>query len=85
MSHGVENEFNLMKSRIRSTHLHDNDGHEDQHLFPGEGTIDWSKAMQLLASHSSQYPLLLELKEPAGVEFPIKRAKESIQELIKRI
>lgn len=85
MSHGVENEFNLMKSRIRSTHLHDNNGHDDQHLFPGEGTIDWSKAMQLLASYPGQYPLLLELKEPAGVELPIERAKGSIQELIKRI
>lgn len=85
MSHGVENEFELMKSRIRSTHLHDNDGHEDQHLFPGEGTIDWSKAMKLLGAHPDQYPLLLELKEPEGGELPIERAKQSMQELVDRI
>jgi sugar phosphate isomerase/epimerase len=81
----MESEFNLMKERIRSTHLHDNDGRQDQHLFPGLGTIDWSKAMQLLASHPEQYPLLLELKEPAGAENPIEDAKASMRELVERI
>src|SRR6266852_8143226 len=65
----VENEFRLLKPRIRSTHIHDNNGAEDLHLFPGAegGSIDWRWTMNLLRSdlpsEGSQYPLLLELKE----------------------
>ena len=32
MATGVESEFNLMKARIRSTHVHDNNGVDDIHL-----------------------------------------------------
>jgi sugar phosphate isomerase/epimerase len=66
MNEGVEAAYNLMKARIRSTHLHDNNGTEDKHLFPflsEGGTIDWKKGMDLLRSREDQYPLLLELKE----------------------
>jgi sugar phosphate isomerase/epimerase len=71
---GVEHEFELMKDRIRSLHLHDNNGKEDKHLFPmvsDGGTIDWRKAMELLRSRPGQYPLLLELKEVPGMEHPL--------------
>jgi sugar phosphate isomerase/epimerase len=81
MSHGVEHEFELMKERIRSTHLHDNNGREDQHLFPGKGSIDWTKAMKLLRSRKDQYPLLLELREPEGMEHPVQEAKTAMDNL----
>ena len=63
---GVEHEFELMKERIRSTHVHDNNGQEDSHLFPlvsDGGTIDWKRTMELLRSREDQYPLVLELKD----------------------
>ena len=63
---GVEAAFNLMKERIRSTHIHDNDGKADSHLFPligAGGSIDWNKTMDLLRTRADQYALLLELKE----------------------
>lgn len=78
---GVEHEFELMKDRIRSTHLHDNNGKEDLHLFPQKGTIDWRRAMELLRSRPNQYPLLLELKEPPKVEQPIAEAKRALDKL----
>jgi sugar phosphate isomerase/epimerase len=28
-------------SKLMALHLHDNDGTDDQHLIPGEGSIDW--------------------------------------------
>src|SRR5581483_9961921 len=31
---GVESEFQLMKDKIRSTHIHDNNGKDDNHLLP---------------------------------------------------
>ncbi len=74
-----------MKERIRSTHLHDNNGVEDQHLFPGQGSIDWSRAMRLLGSCPGQYPLLLELKEPPGMDHPIEHAKRAMEELTERL
>ena len=70
---GVEPAFGAMKDRIKSTHIHDNDGVADKHLFPTVaegGTIDWKRAMRLLGSRPGQFPLLLELKEVAGMENP---------------
>lgn len=61
---GVANAYRLLKPQIRSTHVHDNNGEEDSHLFPfADGTIDWTEAMELLRSTGDQYPLVLELRE----------------------
>jgi sugar phosphate isomerase/epimerase len=81
MTKGVAAEFELMKDRIRSTHIHDNDGESDAHLFPGQGTIDWKHAMGLLRSRPDQYPLLLELKAVAAVEHPAEDAKRTADDL----
>lgn len=76
LGEGIEHEFNVMKSRIRSVHIHDNDGQSDLHLFPGKGTIDWKQTMKLLRSGTS-LPLLLELREPEGVAQPFEEARRS--------
>src|SRR5665213_3432227 len=84
MNEGVESAYRLLQDRIRSTHVHDNDGKEDLHLFPmqapgqgssKQGTIDWRRAMQLLRSQGDRYPLLLELREvpDMGPTFDILR------------
>lgn len=82
----IANEYRLLKPRIRSTHIHDNDGAEDQHLFPlevgGAGTIDWPAAMDLLRQGDGQYPLLLELHSMNGKEKPIHDAKEILDRLV---
>jgi sugar phosphate isomerase/epimerase len=73
-----------MKERIRSTHIHDNDGKADIHLFPflsSGGTINWAETMRLLRSRPDQYPLLLELKE--NPEFP--QPLDSVQEIFERL
>ena len=80
----VEGEFDVMKDRIRSTHIHDNDGKLDKHLFPffsEEGTIDWRQTMELLASRPNQYPLLLELKEQPEIEKPFEAVKRIFEKL----
>src|SRR5438270_6913766 len=79
LGEGVEAAFEVMKDRIRSTHVHDNDGKDDKHLFPlvaEGGTVDWKNAMTLLRSRPDQYPLLLELKEVEGMEHPLDRVNE---------
>ncbi len=81
---GVEHEFKLMKKRIRSLHVHDNDGHKDLHLFPlvaEGGTIEWKPAMELLRSAQDQYPLLLELKEVPEMANPLEKVQEVFERL----
>jgi sugar phosphate isomerase/epimerase len=66
INEGVDAAFNLMKDRVRSTHIHDNNGEDDKHLWPilqEGGTIDWRKTMDLFRGRGEQFPLLLELKE----------------------
>ena len=39
--------------RIFSVHIQDNDGlGDDQHLIPGEGTVDWSAVLDALRKHA---------------------------------
>jgi sugar phosphate isomerase/epimerase len=84
LGNGVEAEFNAMKDRIRSTHVHDNNGKEDNHLLPlnGEGgTIDWKNTMNLLRSGGDQFPLLLELKDRNDLPHPLDSAMETFDRL----
>jgi sugar phosphate isomerase/epimerase len=84
MKEGVASAFEIMKSRIRSTHIHDNNGIEDSHLIPlasNNGTIDWRKTMDLLRSQPDQYPLLLELKEAPGMANPIAAVRGIFEQL----
>ena len=84
MHEGVETAFDLMKDRIRSTHVHDNNGKDDVHLFPllaAGGTINWKNTMRLLRSREAQYPLLLELKESPEFANPLEAAKTVFERL----
>jgi sugar phosphate isomerase/epimerase len=58
----VPQAFETVKNHIRSTHVHDNKRDKDTHLWPGDGTIDWKPAMELLRTAPHQPPLLLEIE-----------------------
>jgi len=84
MNEGVETAYKLLAPRIRSTHVHDNNGKEDLHLLPfvdEGGTIDWGRAMGALSSAPDQYPLLLELRFAADLAQPIQSAREVFHQL----
>jgi sugar phosphate isomerase/epimerase len=77
---GVRESFEIMSSNIRSTHLHDNHGERDEHLWIGEGTIDWNEAMELLQTAPHTPPLLLEITGES--QNPIEQgAAESFKKL----
>ena len=63
MMSSVSEGFEILRNHICSTHVHDNAKDKDTHLWPGEGTIDWKQAMELLRSAPQTPPLLLELGE----------------------
>lgn len=80
MNGGVEAAYRLLKPRIRSTHVHDNNGIDDSHLFPLQadgGTIDWPGAMKLLRPH----PLVLEPREVLTMQHPIQVAQSIFEQL----
>jgi sugar phosphate isomerase/epimerase len=63
---GVAEGFELMRSRVATTHIHDNHGEKDEHLLPYSGTIDWDAALTAFASAPEPLPLVLELKDQPG-------------------
>lgn len=60
---GVEPGLELLRDRVVSVHVHDNHGDKDEHLPPGEGTIDWDGAFRALAGGPETPALVMELKE----------------------
>ena len=74
-----------MKTRIRSTHIHDNDGKEDTHLFPfvqEGGTIDWTQTVRSACARVlSSIRLLLELEKQPGMEHPL----QAVQKIFERL
>lgn len=60
---GVEPGLELMRDRVVTVHAHDNHGDKDEHLPPGEGTIDWDGAFAALAGAPEMPAVVMELKE----------------------
>lgn len=80
----VEQEFELMKDRIRSTHVHDNNGEDDSHVFPlltEAGSIDWKPMMERLRSLPEDVPLVMELREDEQMENVLDEARRSMDRL----
>ena len=74
MNEGVEAAFRLLEPRIRSTHVHDNDGETIRicsRWSADGGTIDWMRTMERCESLTDQYPLLLELREVPDMANPL--------------
>lgn len=71
----VKEAFDTLKDRIRSTHVHDNHKDRDSHLWPGDGSIDWKEAMELLRAAPHVPPLLLEIEGVEGEKVSEKMAQ----------
>jgi len=86
MNEGVASAFATLKDRIRCTHLHDNNGKEDSHLWPFHsttGTVDWAETMRLLRTLPHPCPLLLELREYP--EFPLPQSLDIVQGIFEKL
>ncbi len=62
MTSGVQRAFEMLKGLIASTHVHDNRGEKDDHLFPFDGEIDWEQTMRDFRGVDGQFPILFELR-----------------------
>ncbi|HZQ22094.1 MAG TPA: sugar phosphate isomerase/epimerase family protein [Terriglobales bacterium] len=80
MAGSVSEAFEILKSHICSTHVHDNKKDKDSHLWPGEGSIDWKQAVELLRCAPNAPPLLLEVEENEKIN-PVEKMGEAFEKL----
>ena len=76
----VREAFEILRGYICSTHLHDNKKDKDSHLWPGDGTVDWKEAMELLRSAPQTPALLLELEGDEKMN-PLEKFAETFEKL----
>jgi sugar phosphate isomerase/epimerase len=63
----------------RTTHIHDNHGEKDEHLWPFEGTLDWPRLIEKLVIAKYEGPFMFECR---GDELSKgSEAKERLEEL----
>jgi sugar phosphate isomerase/epimerase len=61
MSSGVAEAIGVLGPRIAQVHVHDNHGLKDEHLWPGDGTIEWPATIGALKDLSSEPAAVLEI------------------------
>ena len=81
MTGDVSPAFQALKSRIVSTHVHDNLRDKDAHLFPFEGDIDWAETMREFRSVEGQFPVLFELRHDGPAAPDLAPVREVIEKL----
>ncbi len=58
---GIREAVATLGPRIASLHVHDNHGVRDEHLWPGEGTIDWPATVEALKQLPNPPAAVLEI------------------------
>lgn len=82
---GVEADFEPLRELVVSTHVHDNAGQKDDHLFPFQGGIAWDAALRALATGTQEFPLQLELRDYGEFPQPLEKVRETFQRLEKLV
>lgn len=71
----VSNYLERYAGQLTHVHLHDSNGETDEHLVPGEGTIDWPRAIRTLDEVGFSGTAVLEVHPSGGV-----RVSEAVQQ-----
>jgi sugar phosphate isomerase/epimerase len=66
LGEGVAQALAELKPLVRTSHLHDNHGERDEHLWPGEGTIAWNEVSEGLKSAPQTPAGVLEIHYSLG-------------------
>lgn len=66
MTVGVQDAIATLGRRIASLHVHDNHGMADEHLWPGDGSIDWKNTTSALQSLATPPASVLEINQSFG-------------------
>jgi sugar phosphate isomerase/epimerase len=78
---GVPAAIATLGARIIQVHTHDNHGTTDEHLWPGDGTIDWKATVDAINTLAAPPAMVLEISsklpdEPADLPARIRKAFE---------
>jgi sugar phosphate isomerase/epimerase len=65
---GISQAIATLGSRIATVHVHDNHAVKDEHLWPGDGTIDWAEAGAALKALPAAPASVLEIHYGLGVD-----------------
>jgi Sugar phosphate isomerases/epimerases len=63
---GTDAAIGTMGNRIAQVHAHDNKGMKDDHLWPGDGTIDWAATVESLKNLKESPAIVLEISQNLG-------------------
>jgi sugar phosphate isomerase/epimerase len=66
LGEGVPATLDTLKPLLRSSHLHDNNGERDEHLWPGEGNVAWEEVWDGLKSAPQAPAGVLEIHYSLG-------------------
>ena len=61
INQSVAEAIGTLGDRVLSVHVHDNHGTKDEHLWPGDGTIDWPAAAKALNALAAPPAAVLEI------------------------
>ena len=76
----VSNYLERYAGQLVHLHLHDNHGQSDEHLVPGEGTIDWPRALRTVVEIGFSGTVVLEVHPTLG-----NSASEAIEQGLRRL
>jgi sugar phosphate isomerase/epimerase len=65
---GVAEAIATLGSRVVSVHVHDNHGVKDEHLWPGDGNIDWTATVKALKALPESPATVLEIHQSFGAD-----------------
>jgi sugar phosphate isomerase/epimerase len=66
MTVGIADAIAAAGKRITSLHVHDNHGLKDEHLWPGDGNIDWATTVKALKQIATPPAAVLEIHHSFG-------------------
>lgn len=81
MTCGVAAAFEALKTRIASTHVHDNRREKDDHLLPFQGGIDWVETVRAFRAVDGQFPILFELRNYGAETSSLAHVREVIEKM----
>jgi sugar phosphate isomerase/epimerase len=77
-----------MAPYLRLLHVHDNKGHGDDHLPPGDGRIDWTALLAELAAIRFHGAFIMEMAgggEPEEVMARARRGRSYLRKRARRV
>ncbi len=83
LGHAWHRFMEVSQGRVAHVHAHDNGGHWDDHLPPGDGSIDWTEIVRTLDEAGFEGWIMLELaRAPGDLGLYFRRAFDRAREVL---